>query len=94
MSTTGAYRASGQGTMVAKTVRSSAWLTTAADIIEAVKCSELTPYKLKNTFFNRSIHMGAKTQDIFFNLDSGVVSWLNGGAVFGWLRRFVYAHIL
>ena len=47
----------------------SAWLTTAADIIEAVKCSELTPYKLKNTFFNRSIHMGAKTQDIFFNLD-------------------------
>ena len=60
MSTTGAYRTSGQGTMV---------LTTAADIIEAVKRFELTPYKLRNTFFNRSIHMGAKTQDIFFNLD-------------------------
>ena len=55
-------------TMVAKT-KSSAWLTTAADMIEAVKCSELTPYKLKNTFFDRAIHMGAKTQDIFFNLD-------------------------
>ena len=53
MSTTGAYRASGQGTMVAKT-RSSAWLTTAADIIEAVKRSELTPYKLKNTSFDRA----------------------------------------
>ena len=24
---------------------------------------------------------------------SCVVSWLNGGAVFRWLRRFVYAHI-
>ena len=68
MSMTGAYHASGQGIMVAKT-RSSAWLTTAADIIEAVKRSELTPYKLKHTFFDRSIHMGAKTQDIFFNLD-------------------------
>ena len=68
MSTTGANRVSGQGTMVVKT-RSSAWLTTAADIIQAVKHSELTPYKLINTFFDRSIHMGAKTQDIFFNLD-------------------------
>ena len=62
MSTTGASRASGQGTMVAKT-------RSATDIIEAVKRSELTPYKLINTFFDCSIHMGAKTQDIFFNLD-------------------------
>ena len=55
-------------TMVAKT-RSSAWLTITADMIEAVKRSELTPYKLKNTFFDRAKHMGAKNQDIFFNLD-------------------------
>ena len=51
MSTTGA---SGQGTMVAKT-RSSALLTTAADITKAVKCFKSTPYKLKNTFFDHSI---------------------------------------
>ena len=69
MSTTGAHQcASGQGTMVAET-RSSALLTTAADIIEAVKRSKLTRYKLKNTFFDRAIHMGAKTHDIFSNLD-------------------------
>ena len=55
-------------TMVAKT-RSSAWLTTTADMIEAVKRSESIPYKLKNTFFDRAKHMGAKTQDIFLNLD-------------------------
>ena len=53
--------------MVAKT--RSAWLMTAADMIEAVKRSELTPYKLKNTFFDCAIRMGAKTQNIFFNLD-------------------------
>ena len=55
-------------TIVAKR-RSSACLTTTADMIKAVKRSELTPYKLKNTFFDRAKHMGAKTQDIFFNLD-------------------------
>ena len=55
-------------TMVAKT-RLRAWLTTTADMIKAVKCSKLTPYKLKNTFFDYAKHMGAKTQDIFFNLD-------------------------
>ena len=55
-------------TMVAKT-RSSAWLTTSADMIGAVKRSEITPYKLKNTFFDRAIHMRAKTQIFFFNLD-------------------------
>ena len=54
--------------MVAKT-RSTAWLTTTAEMIEAVKHSELTPYKLENTFFDCAIQMGAKTQDIFFNLD-------------------------
>ena len=54
--------------MVAKK-RLTAWLMTAADMIEAVKHSELTPYKLKNTFFDRAIQMGAKIQDIFLNLD-------------------------
>ena len=56
------------GTMVDKT-RSSAWLLTTADMIEAVKCSELAPHKLKNTFFDCAIHMGGTTQDIFLNLD-------------------------
>ena len=52
-------------TMVAKT-RSSAWLMTSADMIGAVKRSEITPYKLKNTFFDHAIHMRAKTQFFFF----------------------------
>ena len=55
-------------TMVAKT-RLSAWLMTVVDMIEAVKHSKLTPYKLKNTFFDCAKHLGAKTQGIFFNLD-------------------------
>ena len=68
MSTTGDYCASGPGTMVAET-RLSALLTSAADIVKAVKCSKLTRHNLKNTFFDCAIHMGAKTHDIFSNLD-------------------------
>ena len=55
-------------THVAKT-RLCDLLTTATDIIRAVKHSELAPYELKNTFFDVAIHMGAKTHDIFSILD-------------------------